>query len=210
MEYSLQRRSPASNAAGLAVVIALHVALVLGLMYGLTRSGVKISVPDPIAWVRPEEAPKPPPEPLPLPRSVVKHTLTPPPMLSEVVIDVPTPPNTISTSADSTATTPALPDAVPDVKPVANPTNSLGVACPNAQSVRAAAQYPAQARREGLQGDVLARFIVGARGDVRDIQIVQSSNRVFNTAVMGAVRQFNCIGQGQDVAVEVPFSFHLE
>jgi len=70
--------------------------------------------------------------------------------------------------------------------------------------------YPVQARLDGLQGDVLARFIVGAAGDIRNVQIIRSSNRVFNAPVLAAVKQLNCVAQGQDVAVEMPFWFRLE
>jgi protein TonB len=66
-----------------------------------------------------------------------------------------------------------------------------------------------QARREGLQGDVTIRFTVTATGQIKDPQVVSSSNRVFNNVSLNAIRQFNCVGQGQDVVVEVPFSFKL-
>lgn len=90
------------------------------------------------------------------------------------------------------------------------PSAGLGAACPNAQGIRSTMRYPAQARRDGLQGEVLARFVVGARGDIRDIDIVSSSHWAFNSAVLSAIKQFNCVAQGREVSVEVPFSFRLE
>ena len=66
------------------------------------------------------------------------------------------------------------------------------------------------ARREGLQGEVVAQFLVAAKGEIRNINIVSSSNRAFNNAVMNAVKQFSCVGQGREVTVEVPFSFKLD
>ena len=67
-----------------------------------------------------------------------------------------------------------------------------------------------RARRDGLQGDILARFVVGSAGDIRNVDIVSSSQRAFNSTVINAVRQFNCVAQGRDVEVEVPFTFRLE
>jgi protein TonB len=52
--------------------------------------------------------------------------------------------------------------------------------------------------------------VVGANGRIRDISIVDSTNRAFNGAVIEAVREFSCVAQGQDVTVEVPFSFRLQ
>jgi protein TonB len=91
----------------------------------------------------------------------------------------------------------------------AAPSTNVGIACPNSQKVRGEIQYPTQARREGLQGEVTVRFTVSAGGQIKDAAVVSSSNRVFNSVSLNAVRQFNCVGQGQDVVVEVPFSFKL-
>ena len=39
---------------------------------------------------------------------------------------------------------------------------------------------------------------------------MRTSNKIFDRAALGAVQQFACIGQGQDVRVQVPFVFRLE
>ena len=87
---------------------------------------------------------------------------------------------------------------------------AVGVACPNAQRVRESILYPATARREGIQGDVLVRFLVGVTGEIKNISIVSSSNRALNHAAVSAVELFSCAAQGQDISVEVPFSFRLQ
>ena len=69
--------------------------------------------------------------------------------------------------------------------------------------------YPTQARRDGIQGNVVARFMVGANGAIRDISIASTSNQALNRAVINAVGQFRCVAQGQDVMVEAPFVFRL-
>ncbi len=87
---------------------------------------------------------------------------------------------------------------------------TVGVACPNSREVQTTMSYPAQARRDGIQGNVVARFVVGANGVIRDISITSSSNQALNRAVISAVAEFRCVGQGQDVMVEAPFVFRLK
>ena len=106
------------------------------------------------------------------------------------------PPNTADTGKVGAGTTAA-------------PAGVLGIACPNAQRVREEMRYPPSARREGIQGDVLVRFMVGIAGEIKNINIISSSNRALSNAAVSAVKQFSCAPQGQDVAVEVPFSFRL-
>lgn len=87
--------------------------------------------------------------------------------------------------------------------------SSVGVACPNSQSIRENIRYPAQAQRDGLQGEVEVEFTVSAAGVISGESIVSSTNRAFNSAALLATRQFKCVGQGQDVKVKVPYSFKL-
>ncbi|HEX9391428.1 MAG TPA: hypothetical protein VF928_08970 [Usitatibacteraceae bacterium] len=54
MELYLQRRSPAGNFAGLATVIALHLAIGLALLYGLARNDVRIFTPPDVAYISPD------------------------------------------------------------------------------------------------------------------------------------------------------------
>src|SRR5712664_1948363 len=54
MELYLQRRSPAGNFAGLATVIALHLAIGLALLYGLARHDVRIFTPPDVAYISPD------------------------------------------------------------------------------------------------------------------------------------------------------------
>ncbi len=206
MELYLQRPHAGSNAAGLATVIALHMAIGLGLLYGLATSKAHI-VKTPDAYYIPVDRPKPAdPQKQPVRNSKWQPAVVTvePPVIPLVPVTEPT----MARSNDA-PTTPS--DSGPGSdNAITQPSNTLGIACPNAQSIRSAVVYPAQALRHGLQGDVLARFIVSAAGDIRNVQIVQSSNRAFNAPAVAAVLQLQCRGQGQDVAVEMPFSFRLE
>ncbi|MEO8102088.1 MAG: TonB family protein [Betaproteobacteria bacterium] len=211
MEYVIQSRDPARKITGLAMVLVLHTVIVLCLIHGLARRQVNFSPPAPIDWVSIVDRPAPAHKP-PTPMPVVPHRAqvsVPPDVEIEFTR---TPGDSISPPpGDAMPASVAMPAMLgPKAEVDSVPSTRLGAACPNAQAIRTTIRYPAQARREGMQGDVLASFIVGANGEIRDISIVRSANRLFNAAVIGAVRQFSCIAQGRDVTVEVPFSFRLE
>jgi protein TonB len=208
MEFVFRKQSPASSAARISLVVALHVGLISALMAGLGHPIIHIPLPSSIEYVSVVETSPPAPKP------EMKKTATPSP-LQVPVPDVPiilpvvqtdmvsAVPNDTVVSTESSASTAA--EGAGTTTAVA-----VSAACPNSQSVRSSMRYPIMARRDGLEGDVVARFVVGAAGGIRDAQIVSSSNRVFNSAVLSALQQFQCTGQGRDVMVEVPFSFRLQ
>ncbi len=198
MELYLQRRSPAGNFAGLAIGLAL--------LYGLARHDVRIFTPPDVAYISPDivKPSQPTVKPPKISSKLPALPTIPLPEFPPPVVEQTTATASIDASPSPPVTGPVL------IEPASAPGNALGIACPNAQSIRSAVNYPVQARLDGLQGDVLARFIVGAAGDIRNVQIIRSSNRVFNAPVLAAVKQLNCVAQGQDVAVEMPFWFRLE
>ena len=208
MEYVMHSRNPARHVSGVAIVVIVHVVVISALMLGLKRSHEKAPPPTELEWITivPNTLPPPPKTSDPSP---VKNIVLSPIVMPIVQIDLPLATSETITVAppDATSTT-AGPTSVSNEIPATAPT--LGAACPNAQSIRETIRYPALARRAGLQGDVLARFIVSATGGIRNFEIVQSSNRVFNSTVAEAVKQFQCVAQAQDVTVEVPFTFRLK
>ena len=104
----------------------------------------------------------------------------------------------VDSEAPAVPTAPEQP-ATPPVSAAASGINSTHTTPP----------YPDMARRNGVQGDVLARFIVDAQGAIRDFTIVSTSSALLNRTVQNAITAFRCVGQGRDVAVEVPFAFRL-
>jgi protein TonB len=82
--------------------------------------------------------------------------------------------------------------------------------CPNSTQVRAGIRYPREAIKDGLTGDVVVAFTVGTDGNVKDLRVTTSAAPVLDRAAENAVRQFHCIAQGQEVRVQVPFSFKLD
>ena len=148
----------------------------------------------------PPDTPPPPP-----PKMVqILPTFVPPP---EVMVQAPV---TAPVISNRTAVAPPVyaPPAPPaPVAAVAPP--SVGVACPNSQEIRTNIKYPVQARKDGLQGEVLIEMTIAANGEVKDVEVKSSSNRAVNSVSVAASRQFKCNGQGRDVRVQVPYSFKL-
>jgi len=210
MGYAEQQRQPGKHAVGIGVVIILHILLGWALASGLATKAVRIILPETEAVIIVDK-PKPPPPPLeppPPPKQVVVvQTFVPPP---EVQIQQQLQPPVIqnTTVVAPTVFAPPTPPAPP--APIAPPAPvSVGIACPNSQQIRADIKYPTQARKDGLQGEVLIEATVGANGEIKDVEVISSSNRAFNSVSINSVRLFKCNAQGRDVRVQVPFSFKL-
>ena len=206
MDYAQQQRSPGKHLTGITVVIILHVVLGYALINGLATTVMDV-IKQPLETKIIEEVKKPPPPdtpPPPPPKMVqVLPTFVPPP---EVQIQAPV---TVPVISNVTAVAPPVyaPPAPPAPTAVAVP--SVGVACPNSQEIRKEIKYPPQARKDGLQGEVLIEFTLTASGEIKDIDIKSSTNRAFNSASISATRQFKCNAQARDVRVQVPYSFKL-
>ena len=206
MDYAQQQRSPGKHLTGIVVVIILHVALGYALMNGLATKVMNV-IKQPLETKIIEEVKKPPPPdtPPPPPPKMVQMlpTFVPPP---EVMIQSPVAPPVFQ------ATTPVAPPVYAPPKPpapVAAAAPNVGVACPNSQEIRTNIKYPVQARKDGLQGEVLIEMTISASGEVKDVDVKSSTNRAFNSVAINASRQFKCNGQGRDVRVQVPYSFKL-
>ncbi len=206
MDYAQQQRNPSKHATGITVVIILHVVVGYALVSGLARKAIEV-IKQPMTTKVIEEVKKPPPPdtPPPPPPKLVQiiPTFVPPP---EVQISSPVVQAVISNP------TPIAPPVYAPPKPVvaAPPAPpSVGTACPNSQQIRTEIKYPAAARKDGIQGEVLVEFTVATNGEIKDVDVKSSSNRVFNSVSVNAVRQFKCNAQARDVRVQVPFSFKL-
>ena len=207
MDYAQEQRSPGKHLTGIVIVIILHVALGYGLINGLATKVMNV-IKQPLETKIIEEVKKlPPPDtpPPPPPKMVqVLPTFIPPP---EVMIQAP-----VTAPVISNRTAVAPPVYAPPAPPapvVAAAAPSVGVACPNSQEIRTNIKYPVQARKDGLQGEVLIEMTIAANGEVKDVEVKSSSNRAFNSVSIAASRQFKCNGQGRDVRVQVPYSFKL-
>ena len=209
MEYAFRKSSPQSRAVRLGMVALFHAALVASLMNMMGTVEFVKAVKEVTVTILPRVD-----EPVKKAESQVKVPVTPltPPTVPPPVIEIApqVQPETVTANASSVPNNASnVPATAGDSSVSNNAAPGLAAACPNSQAVRNNVRYPLTARRDGLEGDVVARFIVAANGTIRDIAIVSSTNRAFNSTVAQAVAQFSCVGQGRDVAVEVPFSFRL-
>lgn len=50
--------------------------------------------------------------------------------------------------------------------------------------------YPLSAERLGLEGEVTVRFDVTAKGDVHNVEVIESSNRMFDSSAVRATQKF--------------------
>ncbi|BET13846.1 TonB family protein [Pandoraea sputorum] len=211
MNYA-QPKPPARRLLGIGVALLLHALILYALLSGLaTRVATIIQAPIETRIIEEIKPPPPPPPPPPVkkiapaPRPVVQpKAYVPPP--EEQVQSAPQP-NAIAAQADKPVdTAPVAPPAPPVSKPV--PAN-VGVVCPNSAQVRAAIRYPREAQRDNITGSVLVEFVVGTDGQIKQLRVARSAAPVLDRAAENAVRQFQCVAQGQEVRVQVPFDFQL-
>ena len=209
MDYAQQQRSPGKHLTGIVAVLILHAVLGYALINGLAtkvmdviKKPTETKIIEEVKKLPPPDTPPPPP-----PKMVqILPTFVPPP---EVMVQAPVTAPVISnrTAVAPPVYAPPAPPA-PVVAAVAPPP-SVGVACPNSQEIRTSIKYPVQARKDGLQGEVIIEMTIAANGEVKDVEVKSSSNRAFNSVSIAASRQFKCNGQGRDVRVQVPYSFKL-
>ena len=208
MDFAQQQRNPAKHLVGFTAVVLLHALVIWALVTGLARKAIEVIKEPLVTKIIEEIKPPPPPDALPPPP---KLEVPPPPFIPppEVNIQTPAPVNTI------TAVTTVKPEAPPPpVRVEAPPTPpkpavaTVGVACPNVKAVAGEFVYPVRAQRDGINsGEVLLQFTVAANGEIRNMTVVKSSNRVFNNAALDGARMLKCVGQGQDVTVQWPIVF---
>lgn len=211
MSFSMQEQ-PASNTAGLAIVLLLHLILGYALVNGLGRQVINVlSKPLNVAIIEEMKTLPPPPPPkvlAPTARAVAPlPSFVPPP---EVQVAAPLTQNVITTGSQPDPAPVPVPAVVAPPAPITPPAVSVKLACPNHVEVRSHLPYPSQAQQMGLSGDVVIEFTVGVGSQIKDVTVVKSTSPLFNNAAINAVNQLRCIGQGQDVRVRVPFAFRVE
>lgn len=218
MDYARAQRNPSRHLVGLGAVIVLHIIIFWALVTGLARKVVEV-VKGPIEVKVIEEVvkkPPPPPELLPPPP---KLAAPPPPFIPPPEINIAPPPTPAPTITAVTQEAPPAPQApviqrvpeapAPAPAPAPPAVRSAQVACTNYREVMSAIEYPREALRNGTEGDVLIEFTVTASGQVKDVVIKSSTNRIFNRPSTSAVSRLSCQSAGQEIRVQAPVSFKL-
>ena len=184
MDYAQYQRNPARHLPSVLAVVILHLALGYALVTGLARKVVEV-IKQPIETKIIEELKKPPPDTPPPPPP--KLAAPPPPFIPPPEINIQAPVQMAPTITTVTTTKPP-PGPPPVAQPVAPPKPAIRKEYK--ASFRVEPTYPRQAISQGLQGKVIAWVRVEPSGAVTDVQIRESTNRIFDREVIRALSQW--------------------
>jgi periplasmic protein TonB len=168
LDYAGETPSP-QKLAGIAFVVALHVAIIYALLNGLGSTVVQVFHAPLQAQIiqevkPPTIAPPPPPPPVINP---------PPPYIPPPLIQIAPPPSP-PVIASVTTQKPPAPVPVPVQSPVARPAIAKGAGLDSNQGC-AAPQYPEEAENMGETGTSVVQFLIGADGSVQQSRVASSS-----------------------------------
>lgn len=205
---------------GVAVVAALHAAVLYGLWHSaiplLPRQNAPLFVsfvppepppevpvtlqppapaPKPEARPRPPERPRAVAKPRPVPAAPPRPLVAQAPVLSPTEpVGPPPSPEPVVEAAPQPVVAPPVP--APAAEPEAPPKPAGPVILTSELSVicpeRTAPEYPAQARRRGEQGQVVLRVNLDETGRVSAVRVVQSATPSLDEAALAAVRGWHC------------------
>lgn len=186
MDYAQSQRSPIKHLPSITLVVLLHLALGYALVTGLARKVVEV-IKQPLETKIIEEIKKPPPDVPPPPPP--KLAPPPPPFIPAPEINIQAPIQIAPAITVTPAITPP-PVAAPPVvaAPVAPP--QPVIRREYKASYRVEPTYPRQAISAGITGKVIAWVRVAPNGTVTDVQIRESSNRIFDREVIRALSQW--------------------
>ena len=188
MDYAQQQRSWGKHLPSIALVVLLHIVLGYALVTGLARRVVEV-IKAPIETKIIEEIKKPPPDVPPPPPP--KLAAPPPPFVPPPEINIQVP-QVVQAPITVQSTTP--PPPVQAIAPPAPPAPVVQAGPPIRKEYKAAfrvePQFPRQALRDGLTGRVVAHVYVAPQGNVTDVKIISSTNRIFDREVVRALSQW--------------------
>jgi len=170
--------------AGLAVVAALHVAVIYGLVTNLAQRTIDV-VRAPIeTHILPPDAPVPPPAP-PAPKLAPPPPLYVPPPVVQIA-PPPVPSRAVTAVTPVKPPEPAPPIAVPrTAAPAAHQAVRVQPRLDPARSRDP--EYPAASKRLGEQGSLIVQVLVDPDGRPRDVRLIEScgSPRLDQAALAG-------------------------
>ena len=85
---------------------------------------------------------------------------------------------------------------------------------PSPRGIHSPPVYPSEMKRQGITGEVVLLYVVDANGDVRDVTVVSSSHREFETPAIQAVQKWKYragrrAGKSVNVRVQIPIKFNM-
>lgn len=207
VEFTLQPQQQYStkSLASIGLTVLLHLIIGYVLVTGLARDVINVITKPVETRIIEEIKPAPPPPPAPKSEPPPKYVKPPPAYVPppEVQVNAQPQENTISAVSDA----PPVPAAPATPAPAVA---KVGIACPDSTRIRQSLEYPRQALRDNISGNVVVQFVVGSNGGARDFTLIRQAHPLLNQVALDAVHRFNCVGQGRDVIVQVPFEFKVE
>jgi protein TonB len=190
VDYAQTQRNPGKHISGIAIVILLHVVVGYALLTGLGKKIVEV-IKQPLETKIIEEIKKPPPD-VPPPPPPPKLQAPPPPFVPPPEIQIATPPPPVAPPITVQSSTPPPPQAfVPQAPaPPAPPVQASPVRKEFKAAYRVEPSFPPQAIRQGISGRVIAWVHVAPAGNVTQVEVKQSSNRLFDREVIRALSQW--------------------
>ena len=185
MNYAERERNPARHLPSIAMVVGLHLVLGWALVTGLARKVVDV-IKAPIETKIIEEIKKPPPDTPPPPPP--KLATPPPPFIPPPEVNIQVPVITQAPTITTVTTTP--PPVVAPPPPPAPPVQQSPVRKEFKPLSRVQPTFPRQALQQGLTGTVVAWVHVAPNGSVSNVEIKQSTNRLFDREVIRALSQW--------------------
>ena len=85
---------------------------------------------------------------------------------------------------------------------------------PQVRGIQATPTYPSEMKRQSISGQVILQFIVDMNGDTRDIVVINSTNREFETPAIQAVQKWKFrpgkkAGKNVSSRMQIPIAFNL-
>ena len=201
MDYAERERNPIRHLPSITMVVILHLLLGYALVTGLARKVVEV-MKQPLETKIIEEVKKPPPDTPPPPPP--KLALPPPPFIPPPEINIQAPAQMAPTITTVTTTPPPPPQV--QAPPVQQP----AIRKEYKASYRVNPTYPRQAQKDGLNGRVVAWVYVSPSGSVTNVEIKQSSNRVFDREVIRALSQWKFNPEPVGFTGEYEIVFNLQ
>ncbi len=184
MNYADRERNPARHLPSISMVVGLHLLLGWALVTGLARKVVEvIKAPSETKII--EEIKKPPPDTPPPPPP--KLAAPPPPFIPPPEINIQVP---VTQTAPAITVVQTTPPPVAAPAPPAPPVQSVPVRKEFKPLQRVQPTFPRQAIQQGLTGKVVAWVHVAPNGSVSNVEIKQSTNRLFDREVVRALQQW--------------------
>ena len=155
---------------------------------------------------KPQAKPKPKPKPRALapPKPMTRDEAEPPPAPAPA-------PTTVATTGPLTGLASPAPVGAPEPKPDFDWLRGY-----LAGQIRRHTHYPGEARRQGWEGQVLIRAVIGGRGDLLEAEIVKSSGHaVLDDEALATLRRVMPVPAAKtsgwsQVAVTIPFDYRLK